>query len=664
MREDEFQTLYILTCQKIFGKIRSLGKSQEEARKLLVDLYVKIYEDSGQIPKNSDEFLSWAENLICGMLGEDEGEKAVEIFHEIRETELKERAEKVKKAAESGEREDGHARAEILKKISEEKLPEDKVTSLWMEIEERLGNLPGGRETSQAGGDDKDEGSGEDKMSERAGFAYSVFKIILAAAVVIGTAALFVVGFQMIRDYKADRRAMEAKEESEAAARESEAMEKEMLRIEKESREIGWVKKPDGNLYYIAKNREEARGALALGGQVFVFSHNGILTSIQEGSGVYNEETVYLVDQKDVYMQEPGEERQRIILNGHVEKVDVFDQNLYYICTYQIPNSHQVKTAVWKADLNGEHEELVFETMSALNTEHFQAAEKWYYYINDGQLIRMNYDNGRTELMGSDVENYFVWEDVVYYMDGGALRTVTEGEPYRDLSTYSFQPDGDTFVIEDASGQPAEGDENGTIQIEDRIFGIEDGRIKSVRQAAREADGNSYELRDGKIYWSDEESSGGLLRQSGVRTDSFCIADRWLYYSAWLGDDGRGESRLYRLNLDTMEEEPAGGAFAGRIKALYYSEKDGCVYGEYSAGNEGQIACIPENGGVYRVDAAGDLPDGGRGNTQWLRFLFSNGDKIYCLWEDCNGDPTASGAQILETRPVTLERERLVYMGD
>ena len=33
--------------------------------------------------------------------------------------------------------------------------------------------------------------------------------------------------------------------------------------------------------------------------QVYVFSHDGILTSIEEGSGIYNEDVTYFIDNKD-----------------------------------------------------------------------------------------------------------------------------------------------------------------------------------------------------------------------------------------------------------------------------------------------------------------------------------------------------------------------------
>ena len=77
-------------------------------------------------------------------------------------------------------------------------------------------------------------------------------------------------------------------------------------------------------------------------------------------------------------MKAPGQEKVCVILNGHVAKMDIFDQSIYYICTYQVPNSEKVKTAVWRADLDGQNEEQVFETMSSLKTEHFQVSGSWY----------------------------------------------------------------------------------------------------------------------------------------------------------------------------------------------------------------------------------------------------------------------------------------------
>ena len=100
-----------------------------------------------------------------------------------------------------------------------------------------------------------------------------------------------------------------------------------------------------------------------------------------------------------------------------------------------------------------------------------------------------------------------------------------------------------------------EADENGLLQIEDRVFELEDGRILSVSQGPQEFNGNHYFLKDGKIYWSESEGSGTMLRQSGERTDSFCIVGQTLYYSAYMGTNeiGLGTSRIYRIDLETME---------------------------------------------------------------------------------------------------------------
>lgn len=77
---DEFQTLYILTCQMVYGKIRLLGKAPEDAQKFLADFYVKVYEGSGFIPAEEERQESWAEEHICDMLDDEEREKALEIF--------------------------------------------------------------------------------------------------------------------------------------------------------------------------------------------------------------------------------------------------------------------------------------------------------------------------------------------------------------------------------------------------------------------------------------------------------------------------------------------------------------------------------------------------------------------------------------------------------
>ena len=65
---DEFQTLYILTCQMVYGKIRLLGKAPEDAQKFLADFYVKVYEGSGFIPAEEERHCTllaeWLEHDI------------------------------------------------------------------------------------------------------------------------------------------------------------------------------------------------------------------------------------------------------------------------------------------------------------------------------------------------------------------------------------------------------------------------------------------------------------------------------------------------------------------------------------------------------------------------------------------------------------------------
>lgn len=335
---DEFQTLYILTCQMVYGKIRLLGKAPEDAQKFLADFYVKVYEGSGFIPAEEERRESWAEEHICDMLDDEEREKALELFR------LKNEPAEQEKPSEE----------QILEDISKDKISEEKITTLWLEIEERIANDPARQQTPLA-----------DRRF------YSVFKIVMAAGAVLLTVFLFVSGYSRVHEYREQQRAEAAAESSRAAERESLEAEQELIRIEKESQEVGWDCDEDGNLFYINKEKEKASGALALGSQVYVFSHDGILTSIEEGSGIYNEDVTYFIDNKDVYMKAPGQEKVCVILNGHVEKMDIFDQSIYYICTYQIPNSEKVKTAVWRADLDGQNEEQVFETMSSLKTEHF-----------------------------------------------------------------------------------------------------------------------------------------------------------------------------------------------------------------------------------------------------------------------------------------------------
>ena len=131
---DEFQTLYILTCQMVYGKIRLLGKAPEDAQKFLADFYVKVYEGSGFIPAEEERQESWAEEHICDMLDDEEREKALELFR------LKNEPAEQEKPSEE----------QILEDISKDKISEEKITTLWLEIEERIANDPARQQTPLA----------------------------------------------------------------------------------------------------------------------------------------------------------------------------------------------------------------------------------------------------------------------------------------------------------------------------------------------------------------------------------------------------------------------------------------------------------------------------------------------------------------------------------
>ena len=610
-----FENLYILTVQETYGKIGTLVKEPERAEEILCAVYCALYREVHALPEEEEELQSRIEEEIYRC--------AEQIL----------------------QKEPGR----IDEKEAYGTLNENQAATIWLKLEDRLGFS---REA-------------EEEPEGWPSYLLLILRIAAALLAVLLTGAILLGGWHLIT-----KRRAAAQTAVQAVQETGEEPAPETLPAQ-EKQKPGWRLGTDGALYYVKRDGTPADGALAIGKQTLTFSRDGRLTMIGENREVaengalsFDEEIRYEVRDGDVYRTDPETgETICAVRNGHVTQADVRCGYLWYISKYQVPNTDQTRTAVNRALPDGEEPVELYATTNVLETEHFQVSGPWLYYLSDGRLFRMKLENGRTEYLASRVESYFAWEDTAYYMKDRALEAVSRGRVYSGPEAgYRIETKEGGLVLLDAQGDPLleSGDEE--VQAGDCIYRIEDGYIASVSPAERNLGGIVYFIEesgvDQKIYREDASGARSLLVQEGISTDCLCIAGEWLYYSARTEEYGdECESRIYRMNLETMESEPVGAPFRGRLRNLYYYESVQAIYGEYLPS-----VVIPEEirGKIVRVSGAGievinDTPvrpqsEGG----DLLEMVMAQEGRIFCLYHRCSYDRESGTFAWESTEPLEI----------
>lgn len=613
-----FENFYILTVQEAYRYACSLTENRKNAESLVVDAYLSFYQNAAMLPIGEEELLIWIQEELNHISYKKLG---------VRERNLSEPA--------YGE------------------LSEERAATLWLRIEEQAGFR------RHMGGED--DGGGDFTAS----YWYSAVKIAVSILMLIATGVILFKGWNWFSD-----RNQAIKQEIKSIETETEPTSLPEIVITEDLMEPGWERRPGDKLYYVKKDGTLADGAISIGKQLLTFSHDGELTLIGSQREVsarpglsFDEDTRYELKNGDIYKKTPEGQEECIIRNGHIVQMDARCGYLWYIGKYQVPNSEQVKTTIYRADLLGEGAEELYSTDDILETEHFQIAGGFLYFISDGTLFRKSFETGLTELMAEQVEYYFAWEDMVYYMKDRTLEFAFEGIDYSDVEAgYQIRLNEDGLMLLDLSGNPVVPDENGEIYIGDRIYRLERGVVSSVRPAPRVDGDVVYYIddagQDKKIYWKNSYGSRGLIRQEGLAADSLCIAGDWLYFSARAADYGAaGSSQLYRLDLQSMELEAVGNRFQGYIRNLYYFESEQKIYGEYLSIEEsgmlrGRIVSAEIGGGLETVDDL-EIRPSYEGNDM-LELVMVSGGQIYCYYHRCSYDRDTGWMDWESSEPLVL----------
>lgn len=606
---DSFQNFYILTVSETYGKIMALLKEKDQAEELLIQVYLSLYHQVHTLPIEEEELTARMEDEIF--------RQSESVFAE------------------------GETFPENL-----ESLPEERAATLWMQLEDLAG---------------LNQENTEDEMSLKS-YVQTGIRIVGAAAAFFLAFAVLKYGWNYMVSSKRD--AIPAAQ-IEAVIEESPAE----IVIEKEKLTSGW-KQENGSLFYIDRSGKLAEGQIAIGKQLLTFSKNGELTLIGSNPETaenrnlsFDEDICYEVKNGDVYCKKP-EEEVCVIRNGHVVQADVRCGFLWYICEYQIPNSEQVRTAIYRAQLDGEEQTEVYSTNAILETGSFQVTSEWYYYLLDGKLFRKGLTDEKTELLARDVEYYFAWNDTAYYMKDRTLVSASRGLVYSGMAAgYNIEKTKKGFTLLNELGEMLPVSGNGEVQRGDRIYQVENGTICGVTPAERKSASVTYYIDTGsadrKLYWKDSKGSRGLLAQEGIAVDSFCIAGEWLYYSARIAEYGAEcESQIYRISLQNSQTEAVGKAFRGMMRNLYYFENVQSVYGEYidSVADpeeiHGSIAKVSEKQtGVVNDTAV--RPESSQ--SDMLELVMVNESRIYCLYHKCSYDEENEELVFESTEPLEIE---------
>lgn len=619
---EEFENFYILTVQDVF-QAACEAQGHEKAGDLVIITYAELFGQRETIPESEEAIRNYLRELVfhhAGMAPESESEPGSDP----------------------------------------EKISENMAAELWMTVEEKAGIS-------------KDEAVEEKEESSPGEYVKSFVRVTLMF-VVLGIAAFILYRgvIQFIDEHNRVQDTVSEGTESEGIYKAGENGTSDGKAPDSENKTENMDGKEDQAVSFrlegdrLLVDSEEGgmeTGELFLGRQRLIFE-DGELTGIERNRQTeasqnifYDGETKYTVRDGDIYRKIPGQKEECVIRNGHVEWADFRFQSLYYVCSYQIPNSEQIKRTAYMADRDGENQSELFTDSAVLDNDGLQFTEDWVYYRKGNSVFRTGMREARKERMVKTQGEYFAFGDTLFYMDENGLNCVSEGETdyaEGEILLPALEDGQIVFVYED--GEPAQPDENGELHIGDMVYTMDGNAVTAVRPAQQIYGDELYYLygsgMDRKIYKKAIDSdSTALVAQNGIYTDSFCIIGSWLYYSACMENiDGVQYSQTYRANLDTMAQEKVGRLFQGVITSMYPDREENRIFGEYISETvdgkiHGNICAIMEDGQMGIIE---DSIPRNSGNDR-LSFVAAQGDDIYCFYHECTYDSTSGVIRDIST---------------
>ncbi len=412
-------------------------------------------------------------------------------------------------------------------------------------------------------------------------------------------------------------------------------------------------------LYYL--NEEgimEKSNSIALDGQIFTFSDTGILKDIQ-------------IDSSYTAMSPEEQETGKESIVRSSEFYAYLDTNSSY--------EGEFYPIVYKKSASETEEYLGGERVPEVSSENsLLISDGWIYYLPQvsgssavlpsmeqgvcNKLFRMRPGESSKELIASEVTGYLAVDGGIYYASGGGIYKAETGTQYpTGEGQFQIRIENDACYLLDGMGNLVSGSSSGMKVIGDRQYKLDNGKISYVQAAPQEKDGVTYELKNmnGKnaLCWRDASGQSGTLAQSDYGINSFCIAENWIYYSAYVkqGENGERFSQIYRVTLDGTGRQTASEVFAGNILNLYYYQEERTIYGEYSPESwksaYSQIVTVGLDGTVKKVDDSSVRTSAANENMV-LELLLASDGTLTCYENRCQWDGTAQTWKILESRPI------------
>ena len=267
---------------------------------------------------------------------------------------------------------------------------------------------------------------------------------------------------------------------------------------------------------------------------------------------------------------------------------------------------------------------------------------EWIYflYITDSDpnvapaLMRINNTSHSVEKITDKVEGYIVLGDSVWYYKEGSMQMFSALDSGANISEqYTIRINQGLYSMIDGIGRIVDLPKGQTKLIGDREYTITDSIIRSIKPAVVKPGERELKFdpsNSENIYNIDD--SVFLNVPGGV--SAACVKRDLLYYAQAFEDNGRINTSIYTVDINTGKKEAVREKIKGEIKSLYYYSEYDEIYAEYAPlGKQSpytQIILIDKDDKVNIIGNSTGKPDNMENIDENLAFIGIEGDKVYC----------------------------------
>lgn len=417
----------------------------------------------------------------------------------------------------------------------------------------------------------------------------------------------------------------------------------------------------EDKLYYLNNDGYMATDEVRVGGQVFFFQEDGALRDIQLDKNWIgltgddnlqnlnslvksNEFWCYLSSDpaysgsfKPICYRKTTETREEVLGGSKPERSTVNSMQIHQGYIYYLPQVSE-------------------QQFNRLSPEEQQLCNKLY---------RMKPGESKKELLAEQTTGYLVLEDgSVYYAASDGIRKVNEANVYAvGEENYRVMIRDNGIYLVDSAGTVVTGDEQGKQVIEDRVYELENGRIRDVYPGEQRINNAVFTLEPdpqdrGKnaIFKQEDSGSKSVFLQAPLGINSFCIAEGKLYCSIYAaqGEDNVRYSEIYRINPDGSGYEQLSGRFEGNILNLYYYKEKQKIYGEYTPVSwkscYGQIVSLDFDGTIYVIDDSASRGNPDKNSNELMKLLMVDSAMVTVYLQNCEYSVSKGGWDVLSEK--------------